>query len=220
MCLAVEIAMDNFVAHAPDIIAREALAFWNTAVNTVKTAVNAVKKAVDAFVNWIKREVSGIFEGLKKKINDMEKQAAEVYKEFIEAVYNKNTVAEAISVAKILVLAGAAAVAIAGLTFALGMAINANPIVGAIIAGVVTAAFMAVFYELYPKQYLEAGEQVKSVEDIMLMPADELYDTDKKYGDAPGWVLTAIPATIGSSWSGVASNEAGAVGLSLALTMR
>ncbi len=95
-----------------------------------------------------------------------------------------------------------------GVYWGLVIAVNANPVVGMIITGLVSVAFMAVFYSLYPEEYRKAGEEIISVGDLLLKPADELYDFDKQYAGSLGWFLTAITATMGTVWSGAITNSA------------
>ena len=173
-----------------------------------QTVVEVVKNVVDAVVNFIKGMMNGLFSGLKNSITKMESSLGNAYKGFILAVYNKNTQSELAEFGKIVAFMSAIAGVIFGVYWGLAIAINANPIVGAIITGIVSAAFMAVFYSLYPEEYRKAGEAIISVGDLLLKPPDELYNFDKQYAGSLGWFLTTITATMGAHWSGAVTNSA------------
>ena len=106
-----------------------------------------------------------------------------------------------------------------GVYWSLVIAVNANPVVGTIIASLVTVAFMAVFYSLYPEEYRKAGESIISVGDLLLKPADELYNFDKQYAGSLGWFLTTITATIGAHWSGAVANSAASAFITWSLSI-
>ena len=130
-------------------------------------------------------------------------------KVFILAVYNKNTQSELSEFGKIFAFMGAIAGLIMGVYWGLVIAVNANPLVGTIITALVSVAFMAVFYSLYPEEYRKAGEDIISVGNLLLKPADESYNFDRQYCGSLGWFLTAITTTIGAHWSGALANSAG-----------
>ena len=211
--------MENLIEHVAEVVAYLALSLVRVVVDAVQKAVEVVKSVVDAVVEWVKGMVISLFNSLKSEMNKMETELGNAYKCFILAVYNKNVQDEAINIAKMMVFMGVIAGLIMGVYWGLAIAVDANPIVGMIITGLVSAAFMAVFYSLYPEEYRQAGEAIISLGDLLLKPADELYYFDKQYCGSLGWFLTAITATIGASWSGAITNSDIAVGITWALSI-
>ncbi len=202
-----ELCMEKKVTRGP-FLAQFAMKLLDATKQAIQAAVEAVERVVNAAVNFIKGMMNGLFSGLKNNINKMESSLGNAYKGFILAVYNKNTQSELAEFGKIVAFMSAIAGLIFGVYWGLAIAINANPIVGAIITGIVSAAFMAVFYSLYPEEYRKAGESIISAGDLLLKPADELYNFDKQYAGSLGWFLTTITATIGAQWSGAVTNSA------------
>ncbi len=202
------VAVGNFIVHAAEVVAKAALQLWSMTVSAVQKAVDAVKKVVDATVAWIKGEITGLLNALKSKINGFSSQLGGVYKDFINAVYNKDNGKAVIEFGKMMALFGAIAGLIYGVYWGLAIAVNANPLVGTIIAVLVTAAFGAVFYSLYPEEYRKAGEAIISAGDLLLKPADELYEFDEQYCGSLGLFFSTIVATMGVTWTGVVSGSA------------
>ncbi len=173
----------------------------------LRAALAQAARVFNAAVEWVEGGISELFSGLKAKINELSSQLGGIYIDFINAVYNKDNGKTAIEFGKMMALFGAIAGLIYGIYWGLAIAINANPLVGTIITVLVTAAFGAVFYSLYPEEYRKAGEAIISAGELLLKPADELYEFDKQYCGSLGLFFSSIVATIGVSWTGVVSGS-------------
>ena len=203
------VAVGGFIAHAGEVIEQMALVLIDYIQHPEKLreALAQAARVFNAAVEWVEGGISELFSGLKAKINELSSQLGGIYIDFINAVYNKDNGKTAIEFGKMMALFGAIAGLIYGIYWGLAIAINANPLVGTIITVLVTAAFGAVFYSLYPEEYRKAGEAIISAGELLLKPADELYEFDKQYCGSLGLFFSSIVATIGVSWTGVVSGS-------------
>ncbi len=208
---AVVTAFEDFVQQLADAIVnfgKKMVGAFETAINAVKDAVEKVVEVIGEIIDWIKEQIFSGIEHLKNVAEDMKESAYNAYSAFILAVFNNNTVNAAIELAKMVVFWTSFAGFLYGITVALAIAIGANLLLGTIISALVTTIFSMIFYSLYPEEYRKVGESIISAGDLILMPADKLYEFDKQHtANFGGWFLTALVATIGVGWTGVVESS-------------
>ncbi len=181
---------------------------WSEIWSVLCKVAQAMANAVNFIVEWIKSSLEKGFSILSEKMEEFEMMVYKACVDFIVWIYSNNTQNAIHELLYILSISTLISMTIFGLYWALAIAVNANPLIGTIIGVIVMAVFMAVFYTFYPKEYREAGEALISVGDLLLMPADKVYEFDKQYCGSMGWLLTAITATMGTVWSGAITNSA------------
>jgi len=60
--------------------------------------------------------------------------------------------------------------------------------------------FTAIFYELYPKDFLEYGESIISVKDLLVAPADKIYEIDEEAAGGYSYMFSAISLSFEPVW--------------------
>jgi len=106
----------------------------------------------------------------------------------------------AVELAKLAVFVGSLVILIMFAINGIAVMIDGNPIIGSIIGGFGAIIFGAIFYGLYPKEYLEYGETVISVKDLLVAPADKIYEIDEEAAGGYSYLFSAITLAFEPVW--------------------
>ncbi len=154
------IAIGNFIEHAAEVIAKMAMAVFNTVVNAVKAAVEAVKKVVDAVIKWligaIKSLVDNYIEPFLNKIKDgivsiISGTNQSIKEGTIDSYYYTHILPMVMIVGGVMF----------GLATAIGCLIDSMPLAGAVALGLISAVIVGTFTAIaMEKGYYEKGKHI------------------------------------------------------------
>ena len=179
------------------------LGAFKEAMDAVADAVEKVVNVINAIVDWIVEQVGKAVSFITEKIQELGEAIANILINIANAIEAGAGEAARIAeeVAKLTIFIGGLTLLIILAMQGIAVMINGNPVIGSLIGGVGALIFSLLFYTVYPKDFLEYGESIISVKDLLVAPADKIYEIDEEAASGYSYVFSAINLAFEPVWA-------------------